>query len=84
MKHVVTIALALTVVGLAACGQREPESKTMDYFMQHPSEIEATQRDCKNKGISLLADTPEARTCNAADSAMRARFFGHSASGVQK
>ncbi|WP_404842977.1 hypothetical protein [Burkholderia contaminans] len=56
----------------------------MDYFMQHPSEIEGTQKDCRNKGISLLADTPEARTCNAADSAMRARFFGHSASGVQQ
>ncbi|MFH5255219.1 EexN family lipoprotein [Burkholderia semiarida] len=84
MKHPIVIALVLTIVGLAACGQREPEPKTVDYFMQHPSEIEATQKDCRNKGISLLADTPEARTCNAANSAMRARFFGHSASGVQQ
>lgn len=84
MKHRIVIALAMTVIGLAGCGHREPEPKTVEYFLQHPSEIESTQKDCRNKGISLLADTPEARTCNAADSAMRARFFGHSASGVQQ
>ncbi|WP_158380914.1 EexN family lipoprotein [Burkholderia gladioli] len=74
--------MVLTAIGVAACGKRE--SKTMDYFLQHPTEIEDTQKDCRSKGISLLADTPEARTCNAADSAMRARFFEHSASGVQQ
>ncbi|WP_166742077.1 EexN family lipoprotein [Burkholderia cenocepacia] len=82
MRYATAIVMVLTAIGTAACGKRE--SKTVEYFMQHPSEIVSTQKDCRNKGISLLADTPEARTCNAADSAMRARFFGHSASGVQQ
>ncbi|OXI61732.1 hypothetical protein CFB81_35150 [Burkholderia sp. AU28863] len=82
MRHATAIVMVLTAIGMAACDKRE--SKTVEYFMQHPSEIKSTQKDCRNKGISLLADTPEARTCNAADSAMRARFFGHSASGVQQ
>ena len=38
----------------------------MEYYLAHDEEREAVLLDCKNKGVSETADTPEARNCRAA------------------
>lgn len=69
-------ALVGLVLLAAACGKQESESKTVEYFMQHADESKTMEKECENKGISPLADSPEARTCNAARTAARQRFLG--------
>lgn len=70
--------VAALVVTVAACNQQkpEPESKTVEYFKQHPNEIDQVKKDCDNKGISPLADSADARTCNAVRTAIRQRNLG--------
>ena len=55
----------------------------MEYYLAHGEEREAVLLDCKNKGVSETADTPEARNCRAAlnarqhkahEEAMRGKF----------
>jgi hypothetical protein len=38
----------------------------MDYYLAHDEEREAVLYDCKERGVSETADTPEARNCRAA------------------
>ncbi len=74
MKRIVWVmAVLAAAAGLAACGKKEPESKTMKYFMQHKGEIDKVIADCKNRGFNPLASTPEARTCDTAYAASRER-----------
>lgn len=52
---------------LNSCQQQpKVDVKTMEYYLAHDAEREAVLRDCKNKGVSDTADTPEARNCRAA------------------
>jgi len=52
------------------------EPKTAAYYVAHRGEMKARDEDCRNRGVSPLADTPEARDCNAASEAERQIFFG--------
>ena len=40
--------------------------KTVAYYSSHREEMKAREDDCTYRGISPLADTPEARDCTAA------------------
>ena len=52
---------------LTSCQQQpKVEVKTMEYYLAHDEEREAVLHDCKNKGVSETAETPEARNCRAA------------------
>jgi hypothetical protein len=52
------------------------EPKTAEYYVAHRDEMRARTAECNNKGISPLADTPDARDCLAAANAERQIFFG--------
>ena len=52
------------------------EPKTAAYYVAHRDELRARTAECNNKGISPLADTPDARDCLAAANAERQIFFG--------
>ncbi|MEA3114258.1 MAG: hypothetical protein QOG58_4057 [Caballeronia sp.] len=52
------------------------EPKTAAYYVAHRDEMRAREAECNNKGISPLADTPDARDCLAAANAERQIFFG--------
>lgn len=73
MQMKVILSLAGIFLAFASClvltsCQEQPkvEVKTMEYYLAHDDEREAVLHDCKNKGVSETAETPEARNCRAA------------------
>ncbi|CAB3804409.1 hypothetical protein [Paraburkholderia fynbosensis] len=54
------------------------EPKTEAYYLAHQDEMKQRLAECKNHGIGVGADTPEARDCTAAAAAVNDRFFGAS------
>lgn len=73
MRMKVILSLPWIFCAFASClvlnsCQQQPkvEVKTMEYYLAHGEEREAVLLDCKNKGVSETADTPEARNCRAA------------------
>jgi hypothetical protein len=54
------------------------EPKTEAYYLAHQGEMKERLAECKNQGIGVGADTPEARDCTAAAAALNDRFFGAS------
>lgn len=67
----------LTIIGslliaVSACGER---AKTVDYFKEHPKEIQPMLDECKNKAVNIAADTIEARNCRAAELAKLRGYF---------
>jgi hypothetical protein len=54
------------------------EPKTEAYYLAHQGEMKQRLAECKNHGIGVGADTPEARDCTAAAAALNDRFFGAS------
>lgn len=67
-KQNLAIALILSAAALAGCGD---EPKTVDYYKANIDDAKEAAAECKNKGISPLADTPDARNCMAAMTAIR-------------
>ncbi|RZF25863.1 hypothetical protein EVC45_31105 [Paraburkholderia sp. UYCP14C] len=54
------------------------DPKTEAYYLAHQGEMKQRLAECKNHGIGIGADTPEARDCTAAAAALNDRFFGAS------
>ncbi|SAL73306.1 hypothetical protein AWB68_04406 [Caballeronia choica] len=52
------------------------EPRTEAYYLAHQGEMKQRLAECKNHGIGVGADTPEARDCTAAAAALNDRFFG--------
>lgn len=52
------------------------EPKTEAYYLAHREEMKRRLAECKNLGIGIGADTPEARDCTAAGAALNDSFFG--------
>ncbi len=77
MKPATKRLTAFTLIGamliaVSACGEKV---KTVDYFKDHPNEIQPTLDDCKNKTVNIAADTVEARNCRAAELAKLRGYF---------
>lgn len=77
--HIVSTTLVVLVAGQFAfvTVRRNVELKNVDYFKVHQQERLATLRECHQKPINTLADTPEALSCRAAETAQQDLLFTH-------
>jgi hypothetical protein len=56
---------------------RKLELKTVDYYKGNQQARETTLKECRQKAINRLADTPEAQNCRAAETAQQDLLFTH-------
>jgi hypothetical protein len=57
--------------------RRNVEFKNVEYFKTHQQERLATMKECRQKPVNTLADTPEALMCRAAETAQQQLLFTH-------
>jgi hypothetical protein len=78
-RHILSVALVVLLAGqfVFVTARRNVELKNVDYFKAHQQERLATLRECHQKPINTLADTSEALSCRAAETAQQDLLFTH-------
>lgn len=55
------------VISLLLIGCVAEQPQTLDYYKANPKEAYSVLLECRDQGVSQLADSPDARNCRNAD-----------------